>query len=743
MAADLTNVDNATDGTTQTTYTFTGLSFGAEAADRRVVVSIVVQPTAGVGAIVGATIGGVPATIVQEYLGSSMVASVLVAHVPTGATGNVVIEYDGSCWRASMHVHRLTGSNGYPVLSDQIANNSRGPCPADGAALNFSFVPSSGTVGVNISNGGSDSNAQNVSLLGSATASLNVATAGNYVWNSSATTGTVLVIAVAFDGDLATNTAGVDGGYAWHKFLASGDFIASEDTLIEVLLVAGGGASGDNNNQATSTGSGGGGGGGVYKFTAAVAAGTYPVVVGAGGAVSIGSKGGNGGDSSFAGRIAYGGGGGGYRQEDGYGKEGGSGGGAGYKGIGGRPLRENRSSQQGQAGGGDGSVQLGGGGGGGAGAVGLPGVGNDGGAGGDGLQFAFDGTPTYYAGGGAGGTQRGTIGIPSGGLGGGGDGGDASDDGVGTPGVDGLGGGGGGMTRINVVISFGRWGGDGVVFIRYLTSPPAIEGGTEIDLGGGIKARKFTPKDGGLMIHSGSIDVEYLLVAGGGGPGNGSTWAGGGGGAGGLLTNYGGTKVTLTAGTYPVVVGEGGMRGASGLSQENGEDTVFNALTAIGGGAGGGSPGGGNEVPQPGGSGGGGYDDPGGAGTPGQGYAGGTPDPFSSAVAGGGGAGGVGGNGGPTSAFGGEGGVGVSLDIDGTSRTYATGGKGRGEGEVLTLAPGVDGLGDGSMGQHVNDPLPSVIRGGDGILVIRYLEGSPPAPTGASSGSRMLIGCSY
>jgi len=62
----------------------------------------------------------------------------------------------------------------------------------------------------------------------------------------------------------------------------------------------------------------------------------------------------------------------------------------------------------------------------------------------------------------------------------------------------------------------------------------------------------------GNFVPEKGLEVEYLVVAGGGGGGGHNA---GGGGAGGLLTNLGGTKMSITATSYAVVVGAGGVGG--------------------------------------------------------------------------------------------------------------------------------------------------------------------------------------
>ena len=187
-------------------------------------------------------------------------------------------------------------------------------------------------------------------------------------------------------------------------------------------------------------------------------------------------------------------------------------------------------------------------------------------------------------------------------------------------------------------------------------------------------------------------NMEYLIVAGGGG---GGANGGGGGGAGGLLTNVGGTALSVSAATYPVVIGAGGANSAEG------SNSSALSLTAIGGGGGGSNVLGnaGN-----GGSGGGAAfihsnsNGAAGTGTAGQGNNGGSvpwANTANHATAGGGGAGAVGQT--PSSASGpsGNGGVGVQVNINGTNHYWAGGGGG---GIHYSAEGGDGGLGGGGGG---------------------------------------------
>ena len=188
----------------------------------------------------------------------------------------------------------------------------------------------------------------------------------------------------------------------------------------------------------------------------------------------------------------------------------------------------------------------------------------------------------YLAGGGGGGSH--TVGTNTrglGGLGGGGDGGDSDD--VPTAGTANTGGGGGGDT--NGGTSTGQAGGSGVVIVSYKTSEitddssdGSLETGSNIPSGYAI--RKFT-SSGTFSIQSGSGNVQYVIIAGGGGSGSN---VGGGGGAGGFITN---TK-SMSAGDYTVTVGAGGAGCNVGNNTRavNGGNSVFDGVTALGGGFG-------------------------------------------------------------------------------------------------------------------------------------------------------------
>lgn len=256
--------------------------------------------------------------------------------------------------------------------------------------------------------------------------------------------------------------------------------------------------------------------------------------------------------------------------------------------------------------------------------------------------------------------------------------------------------------------------------------------------------------DHGTVVGGSSPTVEALVIAGGasGGhvPDTGNSYSGGGGGAGGFLYE---AAHALPAGSYPVVVGAGGT--GSTTTRNNGANSTFDTMTAIGGGAGaegssGGFP---NNPGNNGGSGGGGSrDGAGGTATAGQGSNGGTGTAAFGSSASGGGKGAVGTHSG--SNVGAAGGAGSANSISGASVTYAggggsggygttggaggSGGGGAGGGDRLNgvAATANTGGGGGGAGSSVAGVACAPGNGGSGTVVIRYATADFGACTGGT-----------
>lgn len=255
------------------------------------------------------------------------------------------------------------------------------------------------------------------------------------------------------------SSGGVKSTYltdTYHTFYSSGTFTVNGSVSYYAWIIGGGGAGGD-------YAGGGGGAGGCRAISGTLAAGSYSVIVGAGGVgyetfTRYNSRGDNGGDSFFNGWTASGGGGGG-----GWNQSNGATGGCG----GGGNMNSN-------APGGGGSLGWGGAagvwgnntnacGGGGGGMSGAGGNTYPNPYGGSGTTVVWGGSNVAVCGGGGGGTQHSTTG-GSGGSGGGGAGGAYSQPGQNGTGY-GSGGGGMGYYTGNKV----GFGGPGIVVIRYVT----------------------------------------------------------------------------------------------------------------------------------------------------------------------------------------------------------------------------------------------------------------------------------
>lgn len=537
------------------------------------------------------------------------------------------------------------------------------------------------------------------------------------------------------------------GAYTVHVFNGNGTFVPPQGlTSLDVLIVAGGGGGGGYRR-----GSGGGGAGGLrWETGVTVNQPSYAVQVGAGGAGGVANTnnttgdGQQGGSSAFGGLAATGGGGGGRGDQGTTGASGGAGG----SGGGGGSTNSNNNPRPGGAGtvgqGNDGGAgntssngnNQSGGGGGGAGAAGGIGSNNAAGNGGVGSDFSATfgtavGESGWFAGGGGGG-KRNTQTVGSGGLGGGGTG--ANADGPATAGDANTGGGGGGGGNSGGGTYPGQNGGSGIVIVRYIAPTQPFIVHTFSASG------TFTPPPG-------VTQVDVLVVAGGGGGGTSQAFGdagAGGGGAGGLVYR---TGFAVGSG-IGVTVGAGGAAGTGPGhdSGDNGGDSVFGSLTALGGGGGSG----GNAQGASGGSGGGSRGANGGlatqpgAATTGAGFRGGNMpgSPGGAPATGGGGAGGAGQDiAGTTGEPGGQGGIGLTYNISGTS-TYYAGGGGGGAAQNRA-APGAGGLGGGGTGGRTDTAATAGTpntgggggggnnavngaAGGSGVVIVRY---APPTLT--------------
>ena len=104
-------VASASNASDATSHTFPGVSFGAPAAGRQIIVALAY--THGNLTVPTITIGGVAATIDQARIGivgSVGRAIIARAAVPTGTTGDVVVTYGATVYRAGIGVYRASAA---------------------------------------------------------------------------------------------------------------------------------------------------------------------------------------------------------------------------------------------------------------------------------------------------------------------------------------------------------------------------------------------------------------------------------------------------------------------------------------------------------------------------------------------------------------------------------------------------------------------------------------------------------
>lgn len=244
----------------------------------------------------------------------------------------------------------------------------------------------------------------------------------------------------------------------------------------------------------------------------------------------------------------------------------------------------------------------------------------------------------------------------------------------------------------------------------------------------------YVGSSGWITLASNALTVDYIVVAGGGG---GGFDVGGGGGGGGVIAVS--SFVTSPGVSYSVIVGAGGAGASTSAVGTSGSNSTFNSTTTLGGGGGGSWQG--IQGANGGSGGGGGANNSGtttnpGAGTTGQGYAGGVANGSGwegyARGGGGGGAGAAGDQGNGTAA----GGIGL-LWVNGSY--YGGGGGGNSNNNTYAGPGGLGGGGAGNASGTANTGgggggggTPGTGgSGGSGIVIVRY-PGSSARATGGT-----------
>ena len=95
----------------QTVYTYSAQNLGAAASSRMIVVAVMATTT--VTAVSSCTIGGISATKIKEQVatvsGHYQLATIYAAMVPSGTTGDVVVNFSQNQYACAISVYRITG----------------------------------------------------------------------------------------------------------------------------------------------------------------------------------------------------------------------------------------------------------------------------------------------------------------------------------------------------------------------------------------------------------------------------------------------------------------------------------------------------------------------------------------------------------------------------------------------------------------------------------------------------------
>lgn len=150
-AVSIVHTDDSFNASDLAVYTFSSMDLGEAASSRRIIVAL-----AGAGntntAVTSITVGGMSSTLVVENFSSGVQHSgIYVADVPTSATGDVVVTYNGAASGCSVVVYAMYGASGSAsdtasdatISTDTYSVNL--DVPANGVAVGcVLFISSSG-----------------------------------------------------------------------------------------------------------------------------------------------------------------------------------------------------------------------------------------------------------------------------------------------------------------------------------------------------------------------------------------------------------------------------------------------------------------------------------------------------------------------------------------------------------------------------------------------------------------------
>lgn len=119
----------AADTTDTNAYTFAAQNLGTATSDRYIIVSAIARKAGASTTLSSVTIGGVSATIIVQNtntITNTDVAALVIAAVPSGATGDIVVTWGATMVRCAIGVWRVT-ELASPTASDSDSSLANDP----------------------------------------------------------------------------------------------------------------------------------------------------------------------------------------------------------------------------------------------------------------------------------------------------------------------------------------------------------------------------------------------------------------------------------------------------------------------------------------------------------------------------------------------------------------------------------------------------------------------------------------
>lgn len=148
----LTFLQAATDTTDTDAYTFSAQNLGTEDAGRYIIVSAVARKAGAGFTLSSLSVGGVSATIVKQVTNSvtnSDTASISIAAVPTGATGDIVVTWSTTVLRCAIGVWSAVDIDSSTASASESSTAADPTCslaiPAGGFAIGAGLTAAAST----------------------------------------------------------------------------------------------------------------------------------------------------------------------------------------------------------------------------------------------------------------------------------------------------------------------------------------------------------------------------------------------------------------------------------------------------------------------------------------------------------------------------------------------------------------------------------------------------------------------